>query len=487
MEGDVRSEFTTHISALVTLHNSLLDKVKELEGEVEAVKSRHEKSKQLLVSTMNKRSQLSEEVVRLKNEVKRLNDEVDKARGPSDEELVKEVDKWKALCIKTKAKQEQWHKVILGYQEFKKRCTCQSKGPNNLLDFEEDMTPNKASTKAVPCARSTPINSPVVPSNQSKNSPTAPSNQSKSAVTIAPSNQSKNSSKSKKSTNPMSSNPFNNCSSPTTALRSNPSKRLRRSSPAGSQKVRYTDCTPPKPNITVYADDSQDSPEIESLLKQSRLEQSFANAPTVKLRTQPSAEPPNSPIVDEECQSPVILDQDWAELEMFETPVVTKQPRKFNILTEFNGDVSISEEKLGFSLPSTCPADGPSIAGSSTATAVKKDAKSNRVSTTTHTTTAPTTSKDFKFEAVVRKKEDRLKMKGSDCPLCVRYYEACGLPPDEIKRLIGDVTRHRHMHDKGGDTPPGYWDMTVTEGMVTQPATQKKARKKNKYFNSRKL
>lgn len=438
----MRSQFSTHISALVTLNNSLLDKVKDLEAEVEERKRRHESTKQLLVSSMGKRTALNEELLKLKEKNKEKEKE---GYRPGDHnqnvtDLEREVEKYKdrvqVLLDHGKSKEKEWSKAIKGYKEFKSSCTCQDTSKAPPLPSAKD------TSKAPPspsCARSTPVSS----IQSKKCSETKPSKTSTSS--------------------------------------SNPSKRLRRLSPVGSQKIRYAECTPPKPNVTVYADDSQDSPEIENLLKQTRLEHSFANAPTLKLRK--SDPPPLSP--NEECQSPVILQEDWSEMFGSVTPVVTKQPRKFNILNEFKGDVSISEEKLGFSLDSTCPPEEQAgVKKDFTKSKVEKDVSTSKEqrTSTTHTTTAPTTSKDFKFEAVVRKKEDRLKMKGSDCPLCVRYYEACGLPPEEIKRLIGDVTRHRHMHDKGGDTPPGYWDMTLPDGMATQPATQRKPRKKNKYL-----
>ena len=135
-------------------------------------------------------------------------------------DLEREVEKYKArvqvLLDHGKSKEKEWSKAIKGYKEFKSSCTCQDTSKAPPLPSAKDTSKAPPSPSAIPpCARSTPVSS----IQSKKCSETKPSKTSTSS--------------------------------------SNPSKRLRRLSPVGSQKIRYSECTPPKPNVTVYADDSQ--------------------------------------------------------------------------------------------------------------------------------------------------------------------------------------------------------------------------------------
>ncbi|KAF8136103.1 DNA repair protein endonuclease SAE2/CtIP C-terminus-domain-containing protein [Boletus edulis] len=93
---------------------------------------------------------------------------------------------------------------------------------------------------------------------------------------------------------------------------------------------------------------------------------------------------------------------------------------------------------------------------------------------------------DFQYDAVVRNREERKHMLGSDCECCREYYEAvgplpasrqplwrtptkrktpCNLHPldnkentDEVEEHKQRISRHRH-HWHRPKTPPGYWDI----------------------------
>ncbi|KAI9569073.1 DNA repair protein endonuclease SAE2/CtIP C-terminus-domain-containing protein [Boletus coccyginus] len=94
---------------------------------------------------------------------------------------------------------------------------------------------------------------------------------------------------------------------------------------------------------------------------------------------------------------------------------------------------------------------------------------------------------DFQYDAVVRNREERKHMLGSDCECCRGYYEAVGplpasrqplwrTPPkrkvplnphtsdndkentDQVEEHRQLISRHRH-HWHRPKTPPGYWDI----------------------------
>ncbi|OZJ01460.1 hypothetical protein BZG36_05476, partial [Bifiguratus adelaidae] len=81
----------------------------------------------------------------------------------------------------------------------------------------------------------------------------------------------------------------------------------------------------------------------------------------------------------------------------------------------------------------------------------------------------------YKFNEVVRNKQDRKRMHGTDCACCKKYYEITGdLPiPDggqgptfrgsapnrttiSASERMQQISRHRHWHEPP-QTPPGYW------------------------------
>ncbi|RUS17670.1 hypothetical protein BC937DRAFT_89648 [Endogone sp. FLAS-F59071] len=87
---------------------------------------------------------------------------------------------------------------------------------------------------------------------------------------------------------------------------------------------------------------------------------------------------------------------------------------------------------------------------------------------------------NYKYTEVVRKKDERSRMHGADCPCCRKFYAATGplrpvdghgprfrsaspvdqnaLPTDEdlLQRRIDQVSRHKYVH-RPPASPPGYW------------------------------
>lgn len=59
---------------------------------------------------------------------------------------------------------------------------------------------------------------------------------------------------------------------------------------------------------------------------------------------------------------------------------------------------------------------------------------------------------------VVRKRTDRLKMQGWNCPDCETYYANMNLTEGEMKRKIDQCSKHRNNFNPNRMTPPGFWD-----------------------------
>ncbi|GMR33876.1 hypothetical protein PMAYCL1PPCAC_04071, partial [Pristionchus mayeri] len=60
---------------------------------------------------------------------------------------------------------------------------------------------------------------------------------------------------------------------------------------------------------------------------------------------------------------------------------------------------------------------------------------------------------------VVRKRADRAKMHGQDCPCCSEYYDQLGMTDEERRQRINQVSRHRYVARPMPRTPPHYWDI----------------------------
>jgi len=68
--------------------------------------------------------------------------------------------------------------------------------------------------------------------------------------------------------------------------------------------------------------------------------------------------------------------------------------------------------------------------------------------------------KSYKYVAVVRKKDERDKLKGSECEHCKKWYEALEESGDLKNRaaLLNTCSRHKHLHSPP-TTPPSFWDL----------------------------
>nr|CAB3265459.1 DNA endonuclease RBBP8 [Phallusia mammillata] len=64
----------------------------------------------------------------------------------------------------------------------------------------------------------------------------------------------------------------------------------------------------------------------------------------------------------------------------------------------------------------------------------------------------------FKFQSVVRKRDDREKLEAKSCPQCEAYYS--DLPPDERERALKDICRHRHEYVPPS-SPEHFWEIGI--------------------------
>ncbi|XP_057320226.1 DNA endonuclease RBBP8 [Microplitis mediator] len=59
---------------------------------------------------------------------------------------------------------------------------------------------------------------------------------------------------------------------------------------------------------------------------------------------------------------------------------------------------------------------------------------------------------------VVRKKDERAKLRGWDCSDCEKYYNTIGLSEKEKRERKNQCSRHRSKFNERYYTPPGFWD-----------------------------
>jgi len=64
----------------------------------------------------------------------------------------------------------------------------------------------------------------------------------------------------------------------------------------------------------------------------------------------------------------------------------------------------------------------------------------------------------FKYQEVVRNKEERAALPAFECDQCRKFYEALGEGVDRNK-MVQHCSRHR-ARDEVPDTPPDYWQMS---------------------------
>ncbi|CAJ0927545.1 unnamed protein product, partial [Mesorhabditis belari] len=60
---------------------------------------------------------------------------------------------------------------------------------------------------------------------------------------------------------------------------------------------------------------------------------------------------------------------------------------------------------------------------------------------------------------VIRKREDRALMHGTDCACCSGYYNALELSPEERKKRLNQISRHRYVEKPLPPTPEHYWEV----------------------------
>ncbi|GAB1600796.1 uncharacterized protein LOC115210247, partial [Argonauta hians] len=64
----------------------------------------------------------------------------------------------------------------------------------------------------------------------------------------------------------------------------------------------------------------------------------------------------------------------------------------------------------------------------------------------------------YAYDVVVRKKQQRKLLNGYTCHECVKYYKAKGLSDEEIKKQVGDCSKHRAKY-KPPNTPDHFWSI----------------------------
>ncbi|TPX65380.1 hypothetical protein SpCBS45565_g05216 [Spizellomyces sp. 'palustris'] len=127
----------------------------------------------------------------------------------------------------------------------------------------------------------------------------------------------------------------------------------------------------------------------------------------------------------------------------------------------------------------------PSSRGSTSSTSAHNKSPAGDVTHTTSKNGVP-----YKYQEVVRNKEQRKKMHAEDCACCTGFYKAAGpikplhelgaAPPSEADRLQ-KVSRHRHWHAPP-DTPPGFWDVdfpTTQQAVAYNNEAKSRAKKQS--------
>ncbi|ORZ39954.1 hypothetical protein BCR44DRAFT_66486, partial [Catenaria anguillulae PL171] len=107
----------------------------------------------------------------------------------------------------------------------------------------------------------------------------------------------------------------------------------------------------------------------------------------------------------------------------------------------------------------------PPAASTSPAPAPPKPRRGLTFGATSKSTSAAATPKQapaVKYNPVVRSKEARKSMHGTDCPCCKPFFTAAYPDPEVAAQRIQQVSRHRSMHQVSS-TPDGFWDIGFPE------------------------
>lgn len=68
--------------------------------------------------------------------------------------------------------------------------------------------------------------------------------------------------------------------------------------------------------------------------------------------------------------------------------------------------------------------------------------------------------------------KERKKLKGWSCNECQNYYEALGLPPDELEKRKDECSKHRYRFKPRDETYKGFWDLTFGPSPKNQNNTE---------------
>eukprot|EP01102_Stenamoeba_stenopodia_P002097 TRINITY_DN11858_c0_g1_i1.p1 TRINITY_DN11858_c0_g1~~TRINITY_DN11858_c0_g1_i1.p1 ORF type:complete len:457 (-),score=98.17 TRINITY_DN11858_c0_g1_i1:61-1308(-) len=95
-----------------------------------------------------------------------------------------------------------------------------------------------------------------------------------------------------------------------------------------------------------------------------------------------------------------------------------------------------------------------------TTTAAKATPQTSKVPASKIASQSSSDRKAFKYVAVVRKKDERDKLKGSECEHCKKWYDALEESGDLKNKaaLLNSCSRHKHLHSPP-TTPPSFWDL----------------------------
>ncbi|KAL5247927.1 hypothetical protein ACHWQZ_G017183 [Mnemiopsis leidyi] len=476
----IREDFSSHLLQIDELNKKLIGQISDLQSQLEEQRNHNTTTKELLLKTQNKLNKTDAEN---RQHVKKVAHYKSKLKQTHD---------------KTKEAEKGWISLTKYLKSFHNNCKCQAK----------DRPVTEPSQVQLDMASPTPSPDRTTPSSSHLTSPTQ--------LILRPADPKvfRNPKSPKLSRKRSSTNLKVSPAVVGAIFRTSPKHRvskLKRTKPTSPKSVKKL-CLSVSPgvnknpgvaadeNLVLYAADSQ-IPDENNLSVNSDI-----SLVHITSRSPDNVDPgicpdsPRSPILNLGVESPVQIqtcksgDNGNVGADSVVTSV-NRETRQFGLLTECNNNISISEEKLGFSLPENMNPHFNDDAETIIERSENEDnAVNNGVDDDDFKISKPSSSNgkssnnvktDFKYKKVVRKKEERAKLAASSCPSCYRYYKACGLDEEEIAKLIGDVSRHRHQHGQISNTPPGLWDLTIDHAPIpTEPASQRKPRK-NRYITRR--
>ncbi|KAL7753330.1 hypothetical protein RI367_001105 [Sorochytrium milnesiophthora] len=217
--------------------------------------------------------------------------------------------------------------------------------------------------------------------------------------------------------------------------------------------------------------------------------------PVAAAATKPTAAPP-TPLTDSKINIPAATPIAATPSKLLQTPTSTL-PHKDRVVStdpgkapsqhrhRSAGDENASEPAEVYSSPSKRRSTIEPFLTRSKRSKNSDATASSPAPTASHTATPATSARaptsvrpTFKYTEVVRKKDERRKMHGADCPCCTNWYKMTGFADLDGNALdIGAhkdlVSRHRNIFDQP-QTPDGFWDVGFPSTQDVQAAKEKR-------------